>query len=56
MVQFIFLLSNVSVFDEAHLWQSVTLLASMGCFSSVNIVLLHSYEFYHIYVHIQDTL
>ena len=55
MVQFIFSLSNVPVFDKAHLWQSVTLLAFMRCFSSVNIVLLHSYEFYHIYKHIQDT-
>lgn len=56
MVQFIFSLSNVPVFDKAHLWQSVTLLASMRCFSSVSIVLLHRYEFYHIYKHIQDTL
>ena len=55
MVQFIFPLSNVSVFDEAHLWQSVTFLASMGYFPSVNIVPLHSYVNLITFIYIYKT-
>lgn len=55
MVQFTFSLSNVSVFDEAHLWQSVTFLASMGCFPSVNIVPLHSYMNLITFIYIYKT-
>lgn len=33
-----FFIVQLSALDEAHLWQSVTFLASCGVFSSVNIV------------------